>query len=36
MKDFGFLKGRLKKQFDIPFIPTEVIMFILFENLIKT
>ena len=35
MKDFGFLKGRLKKQFDIPFIPTEVILFILFEKLDK-
>ncbi len=35
MKDFGFLKGRLKKQFEIPFIPTEVILFILFENLDK-
>lgn len=35
MKDFGFLKGRLKKQFDVPFIPTEVIMFILFEKLDK-
>jgi hypothetical protein len=35
MKDFGFLKGRLKKQFDIPFIPTEVILLILFEKLEK-
>ncbi len=35
MKDFGFLKGRLEKQFDIPFIPTEVILFILFEKLDK-
>lgn len=33
MKDFGFLKGRQKKKFDIPFIPTEVILFMLFEKL---
>lgn len=33
MKDFGFLKGSQKKKFDIPFIPTEVILFILFEKL---
>lgn len=35
MKDFGFLRGSLKKQFNIPFIPTEVILFILFEKLDK-
>jgi len=35
MKDFGFLHGSLKKQFNIPFIPTEVILFILFEKLDK-
>lgn len=33
MKDFGFLKGSQKKKFAIPFIPTEVILFILFEKL---
>ena len=35
MKDFGFLRGSKKKQFDIPYIPTEVILFILFEKLDK-
>jgi hypothetical protein len=34
MKDFGFLKGSQKKKFAIPFIPTEVILFILLKNLI--
>ena len=33
MKDFDILKGRVKKQFNIPFIPIEVILFILFEKL---
>jgi len=33
MRDFGFLKGKHKKQFDIPSVPTEVILFILFEKL---
>lgn len=35
MKDFGFLKGSQKKKFDIPFIPTEIVLFILFEKLDK-
>lgn len=33
MKDFKFLKGSQKKQFDILFIPTEILLFILFEKL---
>ena len=33
MKDFKFLKGSQKKQFDIPFIPAEILLFILFEKL---
>ena len=33
MKDFGFLKGRQKKQFNVPFIPIEIIVFIIFEKL---
>lgn len=33
MKDFGFLKGSIKKQFNVPFIPPEIILFIVFEKL---
>ena len=33
IKDFGFLKGSIKKQFNVPFIPPEIILFIIFEKL---
>ena len=33
MKDFGFIKGSIKKQFNVPFIPPEIILFIIFEKL---
>lgn len=33
MKDFGFLKGSQKKQFNVPFISIEIILFIIFEKL---
>lgn len=33
MKDFGFLKGSKKKQFEVPFIPPEIILFIIIEKL---
>ena len=35
MKDFSFLKGSKKKQFSVPFIPIEIILFITFEKLDK-
>lgn len=35
MKDFGFLKGRKKKMFNVPYVPWEVVLYVVYDLLQK-